>query len=545
MAPQREQAAVGMALAAVGIISLVHINLVFNRSINWDEFYYFGQIHRYQSGQAIPTLQTLHTVLFGWLTKLPGSSIDHIIVGRAVMFGCELITAYCIALIARKFVSWPNAYLASAAYLSAGFVVQHGWAFRTDPLVTMLTMTSLTILARSALSTKSIVAFGVLLGTAGMVSMKSILIGPAFAGLAWLRWKEYQYAIPILARMAAMPILAVAFFVLIYWLHSSNISVGSGSGVRYAASASRAMFFLGIPEYLNYALKAAESAMPLVILLIVSVFTMKRLSMSQKIAVAGLISPVLTVAYYHNTLPYYYAFMLPSIAAGASIALPILTKRYGYFFVASIMVINALAVWVIDGQSRLEQQRAIQSAADDIFAQPVSYIDFPHFLPHFAKVNGFMTHWGLESYLRGRGPSFIEVVEKHQTPLILTVDPTFDPTLLAVMEQSERRVRFREEDKEQLPATFRQFFGPIWIAGTEIKSGHNRTYDVIVAGPYTVSGSKVIIDGEVIPNGEIVVLPADTILIENQGEDLATLTWGENLKPPSGPVPARPYWTDF
>ena len=548
-----------VAFAALTFIALLQLYLLFTRSINWDELYYLGQIYKFQSGQPIPPLQTLHTNLFGWLTAQQVLGIDQIIVGRVVMFACEMTTAACIGWIANKFVSWPHALIAAAAYLCAGFVVQHGWSFRTDPLVTMLTMVPLALLARSKLSAASIAIFGVLLGAAGMVSMKAILFGPAFAGLAWLRLSEDRFALGTTLRVAALPILSAAMFGLIYWAHSSSIfdasmsenlvsggrSSASESGINYATGAGSAMFFVGIPEYTLYVIKAAALSMPLVIMIAVALKALLRENFAKKIALIGLLSPILTIAYYHNTLPYYYAFMLAPVAAAASVALPIIAARYHFVGVAGLMVVNATAIWAIDGESRLDEQRAIQQAANEILAQPVPYIDFPHMLPNFPKANGFMTHWGMEAYLSGAGPSIIELAELNQAPLILTVDPVFDPTLLAVLEGGDRKEKFRSEDQEKLPATFRKFHGPFWVAGVEVAPGQERKYEVIIAGTYTIAGDGVRIDGAEIADDTTVDLQKGVISIENFGQDIATLTWGERLKVPTDPAPTRPYWTDF
>ena len=106
------------------------------------------------------------------------------------MFGFELLAAASIAGISARFTDRVTGLICAAAYISGGFVFQHGFSFRADPMAAGLLMASLWLLLSSRMRWPAIFAVGLMLGTSAMITIKIILFAPAFAGVAWLRWKE-------------------------------------------------------------------------------------------------------------------------------------------------------------------------------------------------------------------------------------------------------------------------------------------------------------------------------------------------------------------
>ena len=181
---------VSWLLVLIGLIAAMQLSMATGRSINWDEFWFYSQVEVVARGEFIIPLQTIHTRLFAWLPGLPGSAIDHILTARLVMWACALVTAGCIYLTAEKFAGRSTALLAVAAYMGAGYVLQHSIAFRVDPMVTALLTSALAIAARTRLNALAIIALGALIGLAAMVTIKFVLWAPAFAGIALWRWHE-------------------------------------------------------------------------------------------------------------------------------------------------------------------------------------------------------------------------------------------------------------------------------------------------------------------------------------------------------------------
>ena len=103
-----------------------------------------------------------------------------------------------------------SALLCALAYLSAGYVFRHGTSFRFDPPATALLMSAAWITLCRPLQARWIAATGLLLGIATVLTIKSVLYFPVFAGIAWLRWTEAQRSIAAALRLAAIGLAAIA-----------------------------------------------------------------------------------------------------------------------------------------------------------------------------------------------------------------------------------------------------------------------------------------------------------------------------------------------
>ena len=256
-----EQEAVWPAAVGIALLLTLQFQLVLYRTINWDEFYFLNQVVEFSRGELTTPLQTIHVRLFAWLTEFDIAGVDQIIRGRLVMFAAELFTCIWISLIARRFVSWAQALLCALAYLSVGYVFQHGFAFRTDPLAISFAMAALVVLARARLNWVALIGFGVLLALALMVTIKVVLLAPAFAGLAWLRWAEDGFSLDRAMRIAAAPIIALAVAAPLYIWHGLDLAPAQEAGSMLGHS-GQAMFFLGLPENWRFILMAALYGAP-------------------------------------------------------------------------------------------------------------------------------------------------------------------------------------------------------------------------------------------------------------------------------------------
>ncbi len=535
-----------IALLIIGVLAL-EFHLVLTRSIHWDEFHFYGQLADYVRGNEISPFQTFHVQFFAWIPGLVENGIDGIVIGRMVMFGCQLITLASIASIAQRFVTREYAWLTVLIYLSAGYTLQHGWSFRTDPLATALIMSSLAVLTRARLNFMFVPVAGVLIGLAGLVTVKAILLAPAFAGMAWLRWSEARFSTPRGATIIAIPAIAAATFFALYAVHSDAVSAGeAATSLQSAGGAGQSMLLAGLPPYLRFLAKGAIIAFPLVVLITYAVPQIRAHKRDEKFALIGCVATLLALAIYRNTFPYFYPMMLAPVAAACAVGLNHLVPRYSVRLIAMVAAINAAGVWVIDGASRLPQQREIISAAQEIFPEPVAYFDFPNMLTDFDKANGFLTTWGLEDSRAAEGEStYRAILESKPVPLLLTIDWTRHANLLAVMEDMPRKELFAEADQRLLKQTYRRFWGPFWLAGTQVSAGEQAAYEVMVPGTYTVTGSDIAIDGTGYQSGETLVLDHGVVNMTNNSADSAGIIWGDKLKRPEKAPPQRPYWTRF
>lgn len=302
------------------------------------------------------------------------------------------------------------------------------------------------------------------------------------------------------------------------------------------------MFFIGIPPYWIMAVKAALFAIPLTvaILLVPGRLLEKSRPAAERLALAGLFAPLLTLFFFHNTAPYFYAFMLPPVVVACAATLPLLVARYRIEGVTIALVLNACLTWAVDGESRIDKQRTILTAAQQMFPSGTAYFDLCYMLPTFTKKNGFMTPWGTEIYLTAGNPTFARAMDQEPVPLIVENDPMFTNLLRSDAPTPE----FLPEDTAAMRGSYLPFWGPLWLAGQELQPKEIRTAMIRVPGPYTVTGGAVTIDGVRYLDREVVALDrGETQMIA--GSQPVTLWWGENRERPSVTPPEGMFWTGF
>lgn len=531
---------------ALSFIALLTLHLALTRTLNWDEFHFYRQILEYQRGEPLAVFQTLHVTVFGWLPAWAPSGVDAILIARLFMLACAFATATAIACIAERFANRNLALVAALVWLASGFTLQHGWAFRTDPIATALVTSALAIVLRARLSLGWIALAGALVGTAGVVTVKAILFAPAFAGIAILRWSEEKFTLASALRIAVVPVVALATLAALIAWHSSHLAAEPTSGPGgFVSSSSQAMLFSGWPVYWIHIPRWALLSIPAFAALCVALTQLAKRPWAEALALAGLIAPLFALIVYRNTLPYFYPTMLAPVAAASVVGIAPIAKRYGLRVFAICTALLGGAVWMIEPSSRIEQQRELQAAADVIFPEPVGYIDFPGLLPNHNKANTFLSRVGVDNlYARGPG-QFRALLENKSVPLLLTAEPEPNPTLLAIMNEWPQAARFHHEEQEVLRATYRPFWGPFWLAGRVVPAGETARYEVLVPGDYTVTGGKLVVNGETLNPGEALVLERGFVELANTSSIEAGIVWGDNLKAPDKPAPARPYWRGF
>src|SRR5688572_30000415 len=94
--------AVHVALAILFAVIVMQIELVFSKSINWDEFFHFSQIHRHLQDRPMQWLQLPFVWLFSWVPYLPGDNISHIQLIRLLTLTFEFITIGAIVASAQR-----------------------------------------------------------------------------------------------------------------------------------------------------------------------------------------------------------------------------------------------------------------------------------------------------------------------------------------------------------------------------------------------------------------------------------------------------------
>ena len=532
-----------LLLACLLLILGLHLHLALTRTINWDEFHFLSRVHDYARGELTLPLQTLHVRFFEWLAHLEGPGVDQILRARLAMFGALIGTCIAIFAVARRFASREAALICSLAYLAGGYVLQHGTAFRFDPIVACLSMTALAIFTRTNLRWPWITVFAALLGIAFMVSMKMVLYLPAFAGMAWLRWSEADFDLRRAITLGLAAALAATAAGLLYLWHSAGLPP-SDDAATMVGRASGAMF--GISPNLRFSARAILVAAPTFLLLIFLTRAFRSpdgYSTSEKVALAGLAAPLGSLLIYTNTFPYFHAFIMAPVCAALAGSLRYVVPRHGAANIAIVFVVWAAAMWASDKPSQLSKQRQLQIVASEIFPERVKYFDFAGFLPQHSKANFFMSNWGFHDYRAGLFPSFTEILAEETVPLVAAVDPELNPTMSNAVVDGPNSPFFVPGDVDTIRDTYRNFWGPYWLAGTELEAETNRLWTVRVPGIYTVQGSLAV-SGKKYLSGQTLHLDRGDVSLEATS-DKAGLVYGDNIQVPDLPVPTRPYWTPF
>lgn len=533
-----------LAIGALVAVLLMQLPVVLNRAINWDEFYHYSVVQKFAHGTLALPLQTLFARVFVWVTELPGTAIDHIVVIRFLMFACELVTIAAIIGMAAHFADRTTGVLCALAYVSAGFVFRHGTSFRFDPPMAALLMSALYILLKRSLDFRAIALTGLLIGTAGMWSIKAVLYLPAFAGVLWLRWREHDFSRGYLARVCAVGLLSAGAFGSLYLLHSQGLATGAAlEAEKTVNAAAEKMFSIGYQPYWPMVPIAAALAPVLTALVAFFPFALWRDSRpgAQRLALLGLYLPITTLLFYHNTAPYYYAYMLPPVCVACCVVMTRAMARYGGAAIAAVLLLNGAIMLALEPASPIDKQRALLRAANEIFEQPVAYFDSYAMLGDFPKENQFMTPWGTERYLAGATPSLREALAAKTVPLVIDDQGPFSPGL----KNDEPNPSLLPGDQAALRSTYVHFWGPYWVAGKAVPAdGVVHAEDFLVPGPYTVRDAPLIVDGRTYRDGDIVQLGRGTHRLAAERVS-GRLIWGERLRPPAIQPPAPPYWEGF
>ncbi len=534
---------VAWAIAAVILMLGVHLAVVFMRWINWDEFIVYSQIHQLARGELTAPLQTFQTRLFQWVLTLEMGNVDQIIATRWVMFGCMLVTAASIVALAEGFTTRKVALICALGFLSMGFVIQHGTALRTDGMAAALLMASLAVMLRSRLGIGSSLLVALLVSVAALVTLKSVLYAPAFAGIAWLRWQEAGRTREATLRLIALAAMVPALFAALYVAHSSQLPLGTDAGAVATQSAAL-MIRPFVMEEWGHLVKGTFIAPFLSAMLVAAIyFLFKRgeRSAAERLALAGMMLPLTSFMFYTNAYAYFYVFILPPACVACLLSVEPAIRRYSVALISICLAINGVAVFSLEDLNLQANQRRMVDGADQIFPEPINYFDGSAQLGQFRKVNVLLDAWNLQRYKFGGYETSMEAAtDREVIPLVLANTGE----LMDTLEKNKRNWRLQPRDVTMMRDTYIRFWGPYFIAGEDMRAGETRAAKIRVPGPYTVREGPLAINGMMYLPGEVVELDRGIHRLTASAQS-ARLIWGERLEAPALPGPREPYWAEF
>lgn len=541
--------------AGIVLLLAAQCTMIVTRAVNWDEFHYYAMVEHFRTGQLPTALQTFHVRLFGWLPAAE-DNVDAIVAARWVMFACELVTLACIYAVARRFADQRIALLSVLAYLSTGYVLQHGFAFRTDPQATAALMVALAVLARAPLGDRRgaplALMAGAPVGLSGMITIKAVLFAPAFLGLAWMRLVDDRHNSPRIGlALAAMAASAVTTFALLYQFHAADLSGdavaarvpairGAESTTALVLSSLDRMFFIGVPNQLSMMVKGIFLAPITTVLVVATPIALIRgfpPAARERIALAGLWFPALTLAFYENAASYYYAFMLAPVVVSTVAVLELANRRIPVVIMTAAMVSLTMGVFVMDNRSVIDNQRRIVNVASQLVPEGSGYFDHADMLPRLVKSNGFMTPWGMQAYRDTGRPLYREAMEAAPVPLLLANWWVFGDL------DSDRPELFSPRDAEALRENYIHVSGPLFLAGRQVPDGSAvHASEFLVPGPYTAHGAPLILDGDLVTPGQTVHISRGVHHLRSAGKGDTRLVWGTAKQLPEPDDLNGPSW---
>lgn len=532
-------------VVAFAFAVLLQLELVFNRPINWDEFFHLSEAHAFHQRRLAEVLQVFYARAFFWLPMLPLDAIDQIRVARLFMLGCELFTTYAIYAMASRFTDRVPAALAALAYLTGGYVFQHGFSYRADPMAAAFLMGALWILLSSRLDSKAILVAAILSGLAVLTTIKVVFYAPAFAGVAWLRWSEAADRRGMLLRLAGFAGAAVAFALLFIGATILTLpDTSTGSAAKTVSTSTTMMFDHGLFPARTYALKGMILA-PLMAMLVLAtpvLLARAQLTRAQCIALVALMLPLASIVLYRNSFPYFYAYILPPVMVGAAIAARTMLAYIPAGILSLALLANAAIISFVTSRSVLPVQKQVLAAAYEIFPEPVAYFDYPGMLVDFPKANFFMTTWGVRKYRAGREPSFVDAMSRETVPLLVVNHRILESNQTGPMPSA----MLLPEDGKALREAFIPHWGPFWVAGRHFSAETEQQLFVIHApGTYTLEGTSARIDGHVHAPGQTLALARGAHRFERSGPGEVVLRWGNHLKRPAWSFAGGPVFEGF
>ena len=245
---------------------------------------------------------------------------------------------------------------------------------------------------------------------------------------------------------------------------------------------------------------------------------------------AGFLAPILTVAVYRNSYPYYFVFILAPASITLGLVIERVVKSVGAWPYAALLTANCLALNLAEPKGVLAEQRLLVDGVHRIFPRPVAYFDASGMIGDFPRpLSILVSGWGLQNYRNGAEPSFVDLANARPVPLLILDDWTIDA---AVKEPRWRRILL-PADLRMLKENYLPHWGMVWVAGKRIPGGSGTSAAaIVVPGTYTVEGASVAIDGRRMQVGDRVQLARGVHSFTANPMADATIRWGDHLPIP-------------
>lgn len=558
--PWPARAVQGALCAGIVVLLLLKFRLVPLINVNWDEFYFLSRIHELDRGELQAAFQTFHVRLFTWLLSMPGVEVDQVIAGRWFAFALRLGSCVLGFLIGRRVFGATGALLSVFATLGFSHIMRHGEAFRADPIIAFLFLASVTLLVLRPASRSAAIGAGALLALAGLISVKAVLYVPTVCVVLAVAMPAGTQSRAVITRILLVGAVGAGLWLGLFGLHAIALPGGGpevlASSAGLAGVAGRNLAF-ALPAYsaLDESLHRDAYFWLLVLggtsIAFTEVLWGSGPTRRAAVMVLGFLVPLGSLFVYRNTFSYFYAAIIPSVALSSGLLAARLHDwcRSRPLLAGGVVLVLALplaaSAWddfkLLDLDTVAPQRETLE-AVRLAFPEPVPYVDRSSMVGSYPKVGLFMSTAVLSIYRAADKPVFPALFRTRPAAFVLVNAPGLD--LTATWETiGNSPHRLLREDFEFLKARFVHHWGPIWVAGAELRAGPGEAaFTLPVTGPYTLeAGVAIILDGTRHEPGEVIRLAAGGHTVRAaDGSGRITLRYGDHLARPTEPPSTAP-----
>lgn len=549
-------------LLLVAAALVIRFALVFRLNVNWDEFYFLSFVHDYLRGTVASPLQTFHVHLFAWLPALFGDEIAQIFAGRTVMAMLAAADAFLLYGIGRRFLTRAGALFGVLAYFSFGYVFGHGTSFRVDPILTTLLLGSLYAVLRQPASDLGAMLAGLAAALATLVSVKSAFHLTAIGAVYLCLLVAAEARRPVLVSAALFAVSFAGALAALFAAHRLSLAVTTPTAVAdfLGGSANKMLSGRDLRLPLFYLATDYVRSLPLWALLLGGAVVARReaartrgRARAEKLIPFALCLPALTLLFYRNAFPYYYALALAPGALLTGLAYDRLGVWSATFRQAwrrraapAALIAALAAMLLVDGLRYGADQTAVQrqviGVAHAAFPEPVPYLDGYAMIGSFPWVGFFMSSWGMQSY-RATGRPLLEArAAAGSAPVLVIADSApLAAALLGDVRPGIEDFRLFPEDERFLQENYLRYWGPLFVAGKRVAMPATgvAAFEILVPGNYRLDAAgPLLLDGKtVLPGTAIDLVQGSHWLAADDGiAGDALLRWATVSPPP----PAMP-----
>ena len=199
-------------------------------------------------------------------------------------------------------------------------------------------MVALVLTAKGQLSLAKAAAAGLLIGLAGMMTLKALFYAPCFCGLLWLRYAEAENKRLAVVTVLVTILASLCSFAAIYLYHTARLAAPP-AGSQTPLVMRHLPWFSAILPRANY-IGAQILLAPIFFLALIFIPKVLRgtvIARPAKVALLGLLLPLVVLLFYRNTFPYFFVFILAPAAVALAPVFGLMRARIGNSLLAVLL----------------------------------------------------------------------------------------------------------------------------------------------------------------------------------------------------------------